>query len=173
MSFDGVTLKEVADFGLVSIAAPIGGEKKLIQAVKKSYGCDLPAVGSSDVSKNSELRMLGLQPGQWFAFFPHAGDDALSSVSEKLGMGGYYTDQSDSWAVLEISGERAREALERICPLDLHPTAFPKGAVSRTVMEHLGVINLRTGEDTFTLMSARSSAQSFLHAVETSIRNVI
>jgi sarcosine oxidase subunit gamma len=39
-------------------------------------------------------------------------------------------------------------------------------------MEHLGTIVLRDGTDSFLLLSAHSSAESFLHAVETSIRNV-
>ena len=39
-------------------------------------------------------------------------------------------------------------------------------------MEHLGTIIIRTEQDTFLLLSASSSAGSFLHAVETSIRNV-
>jgi sarcosine oxidase subunit gamma len=62
--------------------------------------------------------------------------------------------------------------LERICPIDLHPQAFAVGAVARTLMDHLNVIILREGGDTFLLMSARSSARSFWHAVETSIRNI-
>ena len=43
---------------------------------------------------------------------------------------------------------------------------------ARTVMEHLGVLILRTGEDDYLLLSASSSAKSFLHAVEVSLTNV-
>ena len=39
-------------------------------------------------------------------------------------------------------------------------------------MEHLSVIILRDGADSFLLMSPRSSARSFLHAVELSVVNV-
>ena len=39
-------------------------------------------------------------------------------------------------------------------------------------MEHLGVLIMRTGEDRFLLLSASSSAGSFLHAVETAIKSV-
>ena len=99
----------------------------------------------------------------------HEGDDAVAVVIEKLGTAGYYTDQSDSWVMLQIAGPGSRAALERICMLDLHSDAFPVDTVARTTMEHLGVMVLRDGEDSFLLMSARSSARSFLHAVETSI----
>jgi sarcosine oxidase subunit gamma len=75
--------------------------------------------------------------------------------------------------MLRVSGPKSRIALERICPLDLHPSTFPQGRVARTLMEHLGVIILHEGPDTYLLLSARSSAGSFLHAVETSVRNVV
>ncbi|MYA88775.1 MAG: sarcosine oxidase subunit gamma, partial [Boseongicola sp. SB0662_bin_57] len=41
-----------------------------------------------------------------------------------------------------------------------------------TVMEHMGAMAIRTGDDAFLLLSAGSSAESFLHAVETSYRYV-
>ena len=80
--------------------------------------------------------------------------------------------QSDNWVGVRISGTRSRDALERICPLDLHPDVFGIDQVARTVMEHLGVIILREDKDSFLMLSASSSAKSFLHAIETSIHNV-
>ena len=56
-------------------------------------------------------------------------------------------------------------SVARICPIDLHADAFGPDHATRTVMEHIGAMILRTGEDAFLLLSARSSAQSFLHAV--------
>lgn len=82
----------------------------------------------------------------------------------------YLNDQSDSWVMLRVAGAGVRRALERLCPLDLHPDAFAPGAVARTVMEHLAVIVLHEAEDTFVLLSPRSSAASFLHEIETSVR---
>ena len=64
-------------------------------------------------------------------------------------------------------------ALERICPLDLDPLGFEGDGAARTTMEHMGAFVMRDGEGGFFLMSARSSAKSFLHAVETSIKNVL
>jgi len=69
------------------------------------------------------------------------------------------------------SGSGVRTALERLCPLDLHPDAFAVNTAQRTVMEHMGAMIVRTNDDQFLLMSASSSARSFLHAVETSITN--
>ncbi len=171
--FGGAKLAEIADHALVSIATPNGGEKKLAAAIKKSYGCALPRPGQSTLAKDGDTRLLGLQRDQMFAFFAHDGDQALAAVANKLGDAGYYTDQSDSWVMLRLSGELSWTALERICPLDLHPDVFAVGDVARTMMEHIGAVILRDGKTDFVLMSARSSARSFLHAVETSIRNIL
>ncbi|WP_206456300.1 sarcosine oxidase subunit gamma [Aurantimonas marina] len=171
--FGGVTLSERADVAIVSIATPLGGETTLAQAVTQGFGAALPSVGGTTLSSDGRTRFLGMAPGQVFALFEHDGPDARALVDGKLGGAAYTTDQTDVWVALRIDGQRTRAALERICRLDLHPGAFPEGRVARTVMEHLGVIILREGPDAFLLLSARSSAGSFLHAVETSIQNVM
>ena len=93
-------------------------------------------------------------------------------MGAKIADTAYLTDQSDSFAIVRIKGARSRDALERICPIDLHLDEFSVGTVTRTLMEHLGVIILREDEDAFMLMSARSSARTFWHAVQTSIQNI-
>ena len=171
--FGDLDCTELTDTALVSIATPLGGEDALGAAVKQAFKVALPAVGQSTVSGTDGTRFLGLQPGQVFAMLASDSDRAAAIIADKLGDAGYYTDQSDSWVILQLSGLQARKALERICPIDLHTDAFAVGAVTRTVMEHLGTIILRTGTDTFVLLSARSSAKSFQHAVLTSINNIL
>ncbi|WP_419913224.1 sarcosine oxidase subunit gamma [Hoeflea sp.] len=170
--FDGIEIAEVLDLAIVSIATPQGREAELASAVSEAYGIALPAVGTSIKAGSAEIRFLGLQPGQCFSVFERQDDRPVETITRKLSDSGYFTDQSDSWAVLRLSGERSREALERICPLDLHPGKFEPGAVARTAMEHLGVIILRDEDNAFMLFSARSSAPSFLHAVITSANNI-
>jgi sarcosine oxidase subunit gamma len=173
LEFDGVALREVTGMAIISIATPLGNDEALAKAVRSAYGIACPAVGHSVASKAGKARILGLAQDQMFLIFDDPGGDPLPAVSDKFADKAYLTDQSDSWAMIRITGPKARTALERICPLDLHPSAFPEGRVARTVMEHLGVIILHEAPDTFLLMSARSYAGSFLHAVETSVRNVI
>lgn len=170
--FDGVTMAEVTNRAIVSIATPAGGEKRLSRAIKTAFKAAVPNVGESQNGSFSKGRLLGMQPGQILFVFEHDGADAVQAVAGKLEDAAYLSDQSDSFVMLTICGDKARMALERICLIDLHPVAFAIGAVARTSMEHLSVIILREAEDTFLLMSPRSSAQSFLHALETSIYNV-
>ncbi|WP_240035699.1 sarcosine oxidase subunit gamma [Hwanghaeella grinnelliae] len=171
-TFGATVLEEIAGMGLVSIATPRGGVDALQGAVQSAYGCALPPTGSSTIGNDGAIRLMGLQPGQVFALFAYDGDTAVTEIEKALGDNGYYTDQSDSWAMLHLSGSAAIDALARICPLDLDASVFPDGTVARTVMEHMGVIVLREGTDGFLLMAARSSAANFLHAVEQSVRNV-
>lgn len=173
LDFDGMSLREVGDLSIVSIAIPLGGEKDLEKALADGFGIGLPAVGTSAVPENGTTRLLRLAQDQMFLLFDDDGSDPVTFVAGELGGKAWLTDQSDGWALLSVSGPKCRAALERICPLDLHPSAFPEGAVGRTVMEHLNTIVVREEADSFLLMSPRSSAGSFLHAVQGSIENIL
>jgi len=171
LAYGRLTIAEVTDLAIVSVATPNGGAAALAAAVEAAYATALPAVGRSTRSNVDDVRILGLAPDQCFLIFRLAEPFAVGQVRDRLGEAAYLTDQSDSWAALQVSGSDSRAVLERICPVDLHPAAFAEGHVTRTVMEHLGVIILCQGEDDYLLLSARSSAASFLHAVQTSAEN--
>lgn len=166
----GIRLRAPEGVAIVSIALPLGGEAAAEKAVKAAYGVALPEVGQSVVTKDARLVRLGVD--QAFVMFNHTEPDAETVVAGALNDAAYTTDQTDVWVALEISGARCREALERICPLDLHPDAFGVDQAARTVMEHLGVLIIRTGEETYLLLSASSSAGSFQHALHQSMENV-
>lgn len=171
MNISGVRLWAPADIAVVSIALPLGGEDAARDAIHNAYGVALPDIGKSVVAPE-DTRLIRLAPDLAFAVFIRAAPDAERIVADKLKGAVYTTDQTDVWATLGLSGADARRALERICPLDLHPDAFAVNDAARTVMEHLGVLILRSSEDEYLLLSASSSACSFLHALETSLRNI-
>ena len=167
-----IALAEERRLSLVSAAVPLGGDAAFASALDDGFGAKRPATGSSTRGDRHRARILGMQPDQVFVLFePPDPDRPAETVKAALGSAAYVTDQSDGWAMLRIAGEGVRAALERICPLDLDGAAFPEGRVARTAMEHLAVIILREGADAFLLMSPRSSARSFLHAVEKSVEN--
>ncbi|MFU1478948.1 sarcosine oxidase subunit gamma [Roseovarius sp. C7] len=161
------------DLAIVSLALPLGGEEAAKKAIAKAFGTALPEIGQSVTASDGAATLLRLGIDQAFVTFPHATPDAERVVAAKLGGAAYTTDQTDVWCALDVTGPDCRRALERICPIDLHPDAFKTGALARTTMEHLGTIIIRTQTDSFRLLSASSSAQSFLHAVETSFANVM
>ncbi|SLN56880.1 Sarcosine oxidase, gamma subunit family [Roseovarius albus] len=171
-SFGDLSLKAPADLALVSIALPLGAEDKVLKAIKTAYGAELPDAGKSVLSKDGTVRLVRLGADQAMVIFTHATPDAEPTVQAKLKGTAYTTDQTDVWVGLELSGPTSRDALHRICPLDIHPDAFAVNDSARTVMEHLGTLLIRTGDDTYLLLSASSSAKSFLHAMETSAQNI-
>ena len=146
------------------------------EAVERGLGVRLPAIGGSASSAfGGGSTLLGLQRDQWFALMTAADGSASSpadAVREAVGDAAAVTDQGDAWALLALEGPRAVAALERTCRLDLHPDAFPVGRVARTSMEHLATVILREAPERFVLLSPRSSAGSFAHAMATSVRNV-
>jgi len=169
---DGTVLTEVTDQSLVSIAQPLDGREALQKAVKSAWGCALPAPGQSAAGKDGPLRLICMGADAYMVLMPADGPLAVPDVTRALGRAGYYTEQSDNWVILRLSGPLAIAALERICPIDLHPNVLPAGSFARTSMEHLGAIVMRDSDNRFLLISPSSSARSFLHAVETSIEYV-
>lgn len=157
-------ITERDDLALVSIATPLGGDDALAAALRSGWSLDMPAPTATTTS--GDTRAIRTSPDQMLLLFPHATPDAEPHVQGRLKGAGYTTDQTDAWVVLEISGPDTTAALERLCPLDLE--VFDIGTSGRTVMEHMGAMIVKTDSDRFLLMSASSSAGSFLHAVETS-----
>ena len=166
-SFGDLRLRDCTELEMVSLAIPLDGLQAAEKAVKSAYTLDMPEPGQSSASKTH--RLIRISPDQAMLVFEHAGADAAQKVNEALKGAVYTTLQTDAWVALSLSGATARAALERLCPLDLHDCAFPIDSAARTVMEHMGAMIVRDGTDSFTLMSASSSAGSFLHAIETSI----
>ncbi len=171
--FGDTRLSELSDTAIYSIGLALETAPAL-KAIKNSLGTDWPEPGKSASSTDGVYRLLGLQADQVFVLFSAAtASDGQSQQLPNLGQNTYTTDQSDSWAGLYIEGLSAVAALERICPIDLHSSVFEIGRVTRTSMEHLAVIILHEAENRYLLLSPTSSAQSFLHALETSLQNVI
>lgn len=171
----GITVTEVTDLAIVSMAIPTITNEAFNKAIKKSYKVGRPVIGKFSQSKTNNARFLGLQQDQMFVLFDYSSDRAVEEVSSKINTSeqlSYLCDQSDSWVTLRISGENSLAALERICPLDIHQSVFPVGSVARTLMEHMATIIIHESEGTYLLLSLRSFAQSFLHAVTTSIKNI-
>lgn len=165
---DGVRVRERSDLALVSVAVPLRGDTALEQALQSAW--DLPRPEPTLFSQSGDMRAVQAAPDQMLLIFPQGAPDARAEVDARLGGTGYTTDQTDVWVVLELEGATVRAALERMCLLDVQ--GFTPGFAARTVMEHMSAWVICLGPDRFWLMSASSSAGSFLHAVETSCRNV-
>lgn len=168
-TFSGTQLEEWADLAIVSIAVPQGNKAALNKAMADAFGATVPETGQITTSSDGKIRFLGMSPDQIFVLLDEPETGAEQRIEAAFKGCGYFTLQSDNWVKLRISGPASLTALERVCPVDLDPAAFPKTRVARTVFEHMGTIVLSDGEDSFLLLSAASSAGAFLDAVRESI----
>ena len=171
--FDEINIKELTDNITFSFAIPDSNFLKLNIKLQKLYNVKLPIVGNNIFISNINLYFMGLQPNQFYLFSKIEYLKDFNSFIKIFSEFGYFTDQSDSWLILRISGENCINVLERICPLNLDSETFLNGNVLRTSMEHVGTIIMRMDKNEFILFSPRSSANSFIHSLETSINNVL
>lgn len=179
-SFDTTYACEVGNLVIVSITIPRGGLQAVNSKLSRLWQTTFPNTGecirigdAQLAGQNVTLVLYGLQSDQCFLVAEtdnHSTQNMLDHLNSELGPVAYLTDQSDSWAVLDIDGALTITAMERICMLDL--ASYTSSQVARTTMEHLSVIVEKQGDERVRLYSPRSSAASFLHAVTTSLHNV-
>ena len=165
---------------LVSMAVPIGGTSALDDRLQSLWNVNFPQAGkcirandASIAGFKTTIALMGLQADQCLISIDSdllADHQAFAHLKTALAETAYITDQSDSLAVLDLQGSLAQPALERICMLDL--SLFDSSTVARTVMEHLSVVIEIPSSQHARLYSPRSSAKSFLHAIQTSLSNV-
>jgi sarcosine oxidase subunit gamma len=169
--WNGTRLRELTDVAAVAVSVPKEGAAELGKKMKSAYGGAIPNVGESYVGKG-DVRAMGFAVDQFLLLWDHGPHSSVPAVEKNLGDTGYYVEQTNNWVFLELSGPLARAAMERVCAVNTHPDKFPVDRAERTSMEHMGAVLCRTGEDTFLIMSASSTAGSFLHALETSVEYV-
>ena len=171
----GANLVEVSPRSIVSFSPFTGNEAEFNTAIDKLFNCAYPsATKAFQLSGKNACVLLPSAHSQWFLCFDDEVPDPVATANDLLGKmisnQVAMTNQSDAWVILELSGPLIYRTLERICPIDCSSPAMPIGTTARTVIDHIGTIVLRRPDDNhgnpcFWLMSARSSAASFLHVI--------
>jgi sarcosine oxidase subunit gamma len=87
--------------------------------------------------------------------------DQLRSV---LGDGASVTEQTDAWVAFDLDAAELAPLMERLCNVDF--ATVPDGYATRTVIEHLGCYLNKSGKGAARIYGPRSSADSLLHALE-------
>lgn len=161
----GVTAVVLDGLGLATVIVRRGQLSALTDRVRERFGIVLPhgpyrrAVGS--------LAFAGTGPEAWLAM-RDTPDGFTELLTSEIGAMAAVADQSDGYAMLRVSGPKVRSALEKIFPLDLHPSAFKPGDVASTVASHMGATIWRLddadGAPVFDIAVFRSLAGSFWHA---------
>lgn len=126
--------------------------KKLVSISGSDLTLERPKAG--ELLKTSDYSAFSTGVNQWFVELTADGE---------LTTEGYYTDQTDGWAVADVAGPAAviDKLLTKLINLDVR--SLQKGAAVRTLMGHLSVYVLRRHDGLLSVMVGRSMAEALWH----------
>ena len=159
----GIVLSERRGLALATVLARKGRQDALVRRVQETFGLALPAAPRRVAAGGTAFVWTG--PGHWLAVSePEEGHRFEARLRESLGGLASVSDQSDGRVVIRISGARARDALAKGLPLDLHQRAFTAGHAASTIAAHIGVQIWQVDDaPTYELAMFRGFAASFWH----------
>lgn len=165
----GVAMTEISDFSLVQVMARRGRAADLAKAAKKEWGVAAPDRPAAIAGKGATLIWSG--PDQFLVVRIGNGlQNAVLPLAAVFGDAASLSDQSGGRCLIQISGNKARDALVKVSSIDLHETVFPVGAAAATSIDHTGV-NLWRGPDApdgspvYNLLVFTSFADSLWHTL--------
>lgn len=155
----GVVVRLRPPAGMALVLARKGQGAALAARVLAVCGLALPA-GPKRVA-SGDYAAIGMAPGQWLLT---GGDGLAASLSTGLEGLASVSDQSDSRAMLRISGTGVRQTLAKGVPIDLHPARFGPGDVAATMVSLVSAWIWQLDEaPTYEISVPRSMAGSFAH----------
>lgn len=157
-----VTISLPPTMALASVIARKGQTEPLTRTVETAFGIRLPSGPKRVVGTG--ISFIGTAPGQWLATGEAALLDGLvDRLADRISAFAAVIDQSDSRTLIRITGPKARAALAKGLPIDLHPRRFQTGDAALTVMA-LFAVQLWQVDDSpaFDILVSRSSADDFL-----------
>jgi len=152
---DGVDMNERAHLNKTMLR---GDMKTLSAAVKSIAGEKVPAASRSTYTNQCAVHWIG--PDTLMVL---AGEDAAlaDSFSKTLdGKACQVTNITNNYTVIELSGDRSRDVLQKLSTLDLDASIFGQGAVAGTILAHSNVVLAcrLDAPDTFDIVIRRSHA---------------
>jgi sarcosine oxidase subunit gamma len=108
--------------------------------VARHLGVDLPTAPSTYAETDS-VRVIWLGPDEWLVTSPFRTPRELEAgLRDAVAGRGAVVDVSGQRTTLWLTGADARDVLSGGCAIDLHPTAFRRGAAAQTSLGLTGVV---------------------------------
>ena len=128
-------------------------------AVAHATGIELPR-DPNTVALGEAYIALWLGPDEWLLHSTAPREATLERTLRPLLAGQFaaVVDVSSGSIVVEVTGSRAREVLQKGCPLDLHPRAFSAGQCAQSHFFKAALVLRPLGTDTFEAIFRRSYA---------------
>ena len=166
-SYDGITVRELTDFELVSLAVANGRERDFSQAFHHNFEVDPPAPGQ--VINVDGGAVMWTSPDSYMVMSDLPNDRLDDMLSGEFQGTAYGVLQSDGWVGLELSGDRIMDLMERLVSVDL--SIAGSDFATRTTSLHTPIYLLRRGDITYLFLIPRSYAVSYLDNLMDVIRN--
>lgn len=156
---DAISLGEIAFAHAWNVRGD-SAQPPFVDEVARLLGLSLPCEPMTSASTADSI-MLWLGPRSWLfvasaQWRPCDFDATRRSLNAR---GGALFDVSASYAAWSVEGTAASRALNRGCPIDLHPRAFPAGHCAQSLLGHVNALIYKPAEPpVFIVMVARSLA---------------
>ena len=155
---NSLIVEERSGFGLATVMA-----RKAVSAAALGSALGFSPPEGPERIKRDGMAWIGTGPAAWLAMtdVPEIGWPA--SLEQKLKGLASISDQSGSYRIFRVAGDKARSLLQRGAFIDLHADAFREGSAATTVIAHIGVVFWQADDDPgFEVATFRSYAPSFL-----------
>lgn len=162
-----VTLTEVTDRALASVAARLGHEAQTATLVISLIGAPTPDPARMG---GDTLTAFWVGPDQWMLDAPlETHEDLAEQIAAQAKGAASVTDQTGAWCRFDLTGEGLADVLERLTNANVR--AFTGGEAQRTAVEHMGCFLLCHSPRHISVIGPRSSAGSLHHALMTAVRS--
>lgn len=168
--FNGLTITEVPNRALASLALRRGREDEGRKAAEAMLGLALPAVGKH-VAAGSYAASWFAQD-QWLISAEIPEHELMSyQLADAVEGLASVTEQTDGWCRFDLEGA-CRGVFERLSGVNL--AAMEPGSATRALLEHLScvIICFETASH-YAVLGPRSYARSLHHALETAARSAL
>jgi heterotetrameric sarcosine oxidase gamma subunit len=160
----GVIVELPGSGTLAIIAAREDRRSALKESALSRFAINLPDLPRR--VEGHDIAFIWTGANQWLAHGPPGKESLLAEAFSGLAS---VVDQSHAWALLRITGPRARDALAKGVAVDLHPRAFSTGFAAATSVAHIAVLLWQLDErPTYEFAVPRSYALSFWHWLQAS-----
>ncbi|MGB3147197.1 MAG: sarcosine oxidase subunit gamma family protein [Paracoccaceae bacterium] len=160
----------VSDAGLQGMITLRGDLKsaKVKKAVKAVTGCEMPEMRR--IVEKAGKAAAWLSPDELLLLVPYVDVQAAVAALEKALAAEHalVADVSDARAMFRIKGDKADEALMKLCPVDF--SSLAEGEIRRTRAAQVAAALWKSAADEFTLVSFRSVGAYVFGTLEVSSR---
>jgi heterotetrameric sarcosine oxidase gamma subunit len=163
----GLWLSDIGAFDLALVMTRKGKHEETARACATRFGASSPAAGRLDRTHDALLVSSG--PDQFLALRPMTSASSGIALRDAFAGTASVSDQSHGRCLIGITGPNARDALAKLCSLDLDNSAFPARSAAATMVDYTSVnlwrLDDENGVARFCMLVPASFAQSLWHGL--------